>query len=294
MIRDVYIAGPMTGVPDWNLPAFFELESELLDAGFEVFNPASWDGRTVTTALNFLNTTGPRSHKWYMERDLPYVTKADAVCVLPGWRKSKGASVEVAVARGLGIPVLRWDGKRLAPLFELIGIMGSAGAGKDTVAEALDDAFGFERQSFAGKLRMMAFDLNAYINPHRRYKDALLLRGYESAKRGVDGFREQLQDLGVAARRNLGENVWVDALFDSLEDGGRYVIPDVRFLNEAEAIKAHGGELWRVDRPGVEAANDHVSEHEWRTIEPDRVIVNNGTLVDLQNELVEVMGEFWS
>lgn len=107
-VRSVYIAGPMTGLPEFNFPAFHKLADILRKAPYSltVFNPAENEaGRTDL----------PRPV--YMRKDLDYVVNhADALVVLPGWRKSTGATLEVAVARECGKPIL--DSETLQPIAE--------------------------------------------------------------------------------------------------------------------------------------------------------------------------------
>jgi len=92
MSRRVYISGPMTGYPDFNYPAFHAAEAALTDRGFEVLNPARH----------------PEQKTWadYLRLDLADVLTADLLAVLPGWRESRGAALEVHVAHALGMTVL--------------------------------------------------------------------------------------------------------------------------------------------------------------------------------------------
>jgi nucleoside 2-deoxyribosyltransferase len=90
----LYLAGPMTGIEDFNRPAFFAAEEALRAAGFEVLNPAR-------------HQQGGRSWEDYMRLDLVDVLKADGLAVLSGWEASKGASLEVHVALTLGVPVMQ-------------------------------------------------------------------------------------------------------------------------------------------------------------------------------------------
>jgi hypothetical protein len=63
------------------------------------------------------------------------------------------------------------------------------------------------------------------------------------------------------------------------------VVDDVRFPNEAQLIKSMGGQLWRIERPGLTDATGHSSEGGLADWEFDRVIVNDGTVEDLVRDL---------
>lgn len=88
-----YVSGPMTGYPDANRPAF-EAAEELLRQRFgcEVLNPARW----------------PDGLSWqqYMRLDVAMLRRASVVVVLPGWQQSRGAMIEVELARMHGTPVV--------------------------------------------------------------------------------------------------------------------------------------------------------------------------------------------
>lgn len=98
----VYLAGPMTGIPDFNFPAFNAAEAELLKHYKTVFNPArNFDGKTDL----------PR--KDYMRKDFEALLQSDVIAVLPGWSKSSGAKAEVAVAAQLDLKAILMPGCRL-------------------------------------------------------------------------------------------------------------------------------------------------------------------------------------
>jgi hypothetical protein len=65
----------------------------------------------------------------------------------------------------------------------------------------------------------------------------------------------------------------------------RVVISDVRFPNEAEAIKKLGGSVWRINRRNHSAANGHTSEHALDNYMFNHVIYNDGTVDDLTDEV---------
>jgi hypothetical protein len=103
----LYLAGPMTGIEAFNFPAFHERAAALRGQGHEVLNPAETDGGDT-----------PRDWSYYMRKDLVMLAECEAVAVLPGWRRSRGASLEVHVAQALAMPVL--DAHTLEPIGETI------------------------------------------------------------------------------------------------------------------------------------------------------------------------------
>jgi dephospho-CoA kinase len=167
----------------------------------------------------------------------------------------------------------------------IIGLSGFAQSGKDTVAERLVTEHGFERIAFADPIRKMIYAMNPKINgnPLDELVDDY---GWDVAKKNPE-VRAMLQQFGYSARVYLGEDVWVAAALRKMSDKSkRYVITDVRFLNEAGTIKVLKGKIWRVERPEVEAANEHVSEWEMNAYNFDERISNDGTIEQL-NFLVD-------
>ena len=100
---NLYISGPMTGMPEYNTPAFDEVARRLREMNHEVFNPADAD------------RDGPRM-KWaeYMARDLPVILTGqfDAIVQLPGWWGSNGAFLEAQTAWPAGVPLVDWETRR--------------------------------------------------------------------------------------------------------------------------------------------------------------------------------------
>lgn len=280
----VYIAGPMSGIKDFNFPAFFEAEKQLEELGYEVINPAHSDGATVQEALESAGTPEAPNKLWsdYMKRDLPHVMGVDALCLLPGWQDSKGARLEVTVARALGLPLMVLKDKKLVPRVKIIGLSGWARVGKDTVASRLVSSHGYVRSSFADLIRDALYKLNPSIDVSgytMGLSSAVDLMGWEELKSQSVGIRGLMQRMGTEVGREMfGDNFWVDAAIDSIEDGTNVVFADVRYPNEADAIKALGGEIWRINREGIEPANDHPSETALDAYQFDCIMFNNGTL----------------
>ncbi len=180
----------------------------------------------------------------------------------------------------------------------IIGLSGYAQAGKDTVASALVNEFGYERAAFADPLRQVLYALNPIVfclfDENYRVQDLVDGMGWDKAKTEHPEIRALLQRLGTEGGRNiLGENVWVDAAMRKLDPEKRYAFTDVRFPNEFHAVleAGDGNEMWRIVRQDHGPVNDHPSETaldtDFRIGNFDQVIDNNnGT--DLEALRVEV------
>lgn len=95
----VYIAGPMTGLPEFNYPAFRDAANKLTALGFAVEDPS-----TNT------NPTPDDYHGW-LRAGLAQLITCHAVALLDGWEASGGARLEVNVAATLGLrvrPLREW------------------------------------------------------------------------------------------------------------------------------------------------------------------------------------------
>lgn len=109
----LYIAGPMSGHPESNYPAFNAAANDLRRAGHEVLNPVF--GRTMHSAPrpNVPEQDGPWAD--YMRNALNQLIRADGLALLPGWLHSRGATLEVYTAHRLGMEVrdlTEWTGTK--------------------------------------------------------------------------------------------------------------------------------------------------------------------------------------
>lgn len=93
----LYLAGPMSGLPENNYPAFHAAADRLRDMGYLVENPAE----------NEL----PAGATWhdYMRAGIRQLSKCDEIVLLPGWIHSKGAKIEFNLAVNLGMKAWELD-----------------------------------------------------------------------------------------------------------------------------------------------------------------------------------------
>lgn len=291
----------MTGKPDWNFPAFFEAEETLKGLGYEVINPAHNDGKTLEEALLRAGRPDAPNNTWnyYMRRDLRHVLAVDCICVLEGWRDSKGASLEVHVAEALSLPIYILKDGVLQPRISVIGISGWARSGKDTAAQRLVEEYGYQKFSFAKPMKDALYRLNPKITINEVQSTPLRVGvdvyDWEGLKERSPDVRVLLQRLGTEVGREMfGDDFWVNHAIDSIPDGAKAVIADVRYPNEADRIRQLGGKVIRVERPFVYAANEHPSETALNDYDFDLVINNDGSIEALHAKVDSIIGQLES
>jgi hypothetical protein len=89
----IYIAGPMSGLPELNFPTFHAAAAVLREQGFTVINPAE------------INPDVGADWAECMRADIAQLVTCDTIYLLPGWEKSRGAKLEHHIADALGMTV---------------------------------------------------------------------------------------------------------------------------------------------------------------------------------------------
>jgi hypothetical protein len=167
----------------------------------------------------------------------------------------------------------------------IIGLSGYAQSGKDATANLLCLNYGYERHAFADPIRTGIYRLNPFVNSTTRLAEIVDEYGWDVAKHEPE-VRRLMQVFGTeVGRKMFGENFWIKTAMKDIQAGSRIVISDVRYPNEADAIKALGGTVWRINRHNHSAVNGHASEHAMNMYMFNHVIYNDGTLDDLSDEV---------
>jgi hypothetical protein len=89
----LYISGPMTGIPEFNYPAFNAAAAQLRERGYTVINPAELDHKSDA------------SWEDYLRVDIAAMLPCDNIYMLKDWERSRGAKLEHTIARQLGMAV---------------------------------------------------------------------------------------------------------------------------------------------------------------------------------------------
>ena len=171
----------------------------------------------------------------------------------------------------------------------LIGITGKARAGKDSFANALMRE-GFQRVAFADALKLATAVIAD--EPSHLFFDEFAKEQHTHAL-GMTR-RKALQAVGKAVRDSLGEQVWVNRALSDWSSRGKpnTVITDVRYENEALAIRQRGGTVIRINREGAGLAGE-LAQHESENRLPDDLVdievFNDGSLGDLHAEARKIL-----
>jgi hypothetical protein len=94
--KRVYISGAMTGIPDFNRQAFQEAEDYLTSLGYEVINP-----HKIPLPLDFKGC-----YLDYIKLDIVELITCDTIFMLKGWETSRGANIEIFIAKSLEFEVI--------------------------------------------------------------------------------------------------------------------------------------------------------------------------------------------
>lgn len=168
----------------------------------------------------------------------------------------------------------------------IIGIVGRAGSGKDTIADILVRDHNFVKVALADPMKRFLADIFQFS--HYELWGPSAARETVHVASGVSA-RRALKPLGTEWGRALWPEMWInrmlrvaDKLLAEPRQAWRYqacvgefqtpddpppryagvVVPDIRYPNEGVAIRARGGKLWRATHVSSAAAgaDPHPSE----------------------------------
>ena len=167
----------------------------------------------------------------------------------------------------------------------IIGIAGNKRHGKDTIGNYLIEKYGFEKISFAQPIKdiiKMLFnfsdeqlngDLKEVIDENWNFSPRFIM-----------------QFIGSSFRNNIQDDIWIKILENKIKNDKKYVITDLRYVNENEFINRNNGIKIRVKR-NILSNDTHESEQYVNMLDVDYEIDNNGTLEELYEKVDKILLE---
>lgn len=149
----------------------------------------------------------------------------------------------------------------------------------DNVDSILPMTCMWEKHAFADKLKECAsiiLGVPRFMFESGEFKESFTSLPLSNKEGEPMTNREFLQYFGTEVGRSIDKDLWIKALMYSYgrDKESHWIVPDVRFPNEADAIRNAGGVLWKIERDGSGAGN-HISEKLIDDIMVDIIIENN-------------------
>lgn len=177
----------------------------------------------------------------------------------------------------------------------IIGMMGKAGSGKDTVGLFIQHLLTTHgttmRYAFADALKdqislLLGIPKSNLYDEH--YKKSIFINKNDLSV-CMDGFkksnredywtlREFMQYFGTdVMQKAFGKNVWINKVNNKIiKDNTTYaIITDVRFKSEYDYVKNNNGIIIKVINPNLESTDAHISENDLNDVEPDYYVNND-------------------
>lgn len=200
----LYLAGPMTGYPEHNIPAFLVMGAALRSRGLQVVIPCEGVEQEE------------RTWEEWMARDIAMMMQCDGVAVLEGWEASRGASLEVFINDQLARPT--FDAKLLAEGWSsdsarIMPTPEPAGLGRRSLESVMAECTAWADETFpaatlhsrAVHLHREAAELLADPTDAEEMADVLMLLGHLASHAGVNLTEALTAKLAKNRRRTWGQ-----------------------------------------------------------------------------------------
>lgn len=177
----------------------------------------------------------------------------------------------------------------------LVGLVAQKRAGKDTAADGLV-RYGWQKVGYSDPVYAAALALDPIVHVYddgefERLSELVKRVGWDSAKEDYSEVRQTLERIGTeVGREQFGYDFWVDFAERTLPLGVEsLVFRDVRFKNEAEMLRIHGGIIVKIVRPDQKKDLGHPSRDGIHDIHCDFIIFNDSTPEVLQRRLIDLV-----
>lgn len=175
---------------------------------------------------------------------------------------------------------------------QLIAFTGRKGHGKNSAAEPIlrirnqkTQKFIWTEVNFADKVKdvchlVFDMDIEELYDP--------VVKEMKLNKYPFETPRSILQRVGTELFRSEWPDVWTQAWDREASKHSHVVVTDLRFQNEYDVIRRLWGTVVRIERPGMSDSDEHQSETEMIGFQENVLILNDGSLEDLEKKVLEI------
>ncbi len=178
----------------------------------------------------------------------------------------------------------------------IIGLIGLKRSGKDTFADYIVEKYGYEKYSFAGPLKD-ACKIMFCLNDEQidgNLKEVIDPRFGISPRHmfqfmGTEVMRELFPK--ISEKYTVKESFWIHRFKIWYNDNKdkNIIVSDIRFQDEANAIKNLGGTLIKINNPRIQNIDNHKSEKDVDNLQYDYIINNDETIENYYNNIEKLM-----
>lgn len=174
----------------------------------------------------------------------------------------------------------------------IIGLTGLKQSGKSTAAKYLESKYGFKRHNFKDALiKELKKNFPDLLGEMVSVHNAESVDKLFEIKPPL--IRKLLQNYGTEVRRREDSEYWIRDWINN-RPLANMVVDDVRFLNEAEAVRLYGGRIVQIIKQGQESNDQHQSETEMAQIIPDsKIMANEGKPEDIEKAIDLLMEGYY-
>jgi hypothetical protein len=179
---------------------------------------------------------------------------------------------------------------------KVIAICGYKRSGKDSIANFLVATYGYTPLKIAEGLKSMIKTMFDFTDDQLEVtKDIIDERWGITPRRAMQFFGTEIMQQEVQKLLpDVGRSFWMRKITNTLanaSDNEKFVISDMRFYHEYEALKDFYPYIIKVTNPNVKCVDTHCSETEFATIPHHIEVINDGTLEALYEKITHIINQ---
>ena len=178
----------------------------------------------------------------------------------------------------------------------VIAICGYKRSGKDTIADFIVSTYGYKPLKIAEGLKSLMKTMFDFTDDQlEETKEVIDQRWGITPRRAMQFFGTEIMQHEIQKLLpDVGRNFWMRKITNTItnaSDNERFVISDMRFYHEYEALKEFYPFIIKVTNPGVNCLDTHCSETEFTTIPHNIEVINDGSIEALHEKLRHIINQ---